>query len=331
MIVVLPEPVAPTIGHPLAGRDAERDVAQHPLLAPVGEPDVLEHDLAARRRRRDRRGGRPLRLDVEEREDPLRRRHRRLHHRVLRAEVPDRHEELVDVLDERPDRPDLEGVAPQPGGAPQHHRDRHRADGLDQREQRRLEAVRELVGVAMVGVECRELREAALLARRQRDHRHARDGLLQVAVDARDALADLAVRAPRHAAEEVDGERPSAAAAPGWRAASRQSIHSMKATMPTSLSASSTIGHGAGGEHLAQDVDVGRDAGHDLADRIVIEAAPSGRRCRCANTAPAQLRQAALGDHHREVLLAVERHELADDQAHEEPRQAVQPVQVASA
>ena len=46
MIVVLPEPVAPTMRDPLAGRDAERDVAQHPVLAAVGEPDVLEDDLA---------------------------------------------------------------------------------------------------------------------------------------------------------------------------------------------------------------------------------------------------------------------------------------------
>ena len=276
MIVVLPEPVAPTIGDPLAGRDAEGDVAQHPVLAPVGEPDVLEHDLAARRRRR--RAGVAGGCSASTSRSA----------KIRSAAVIDDCITAYFALKSRIGTknclmywmnaqtvPTSSASRPQPGRAPQHHRDRHRADRLDQREQRRLEAVRELVGVAMVGVECRELREAALLARRQRDHRHARDGLLQVAVDARDALADLAVRAPRHAAEEVDGERPSAAAAPGWRRASRQSIHSMTATMPTSLSASSTIGHRAGGEHLAQDVDVGGDAGHDLADRVAVEAAPS--------------------------------------------------------
>ena len=49
MIVVLPDAGGADDGDLLARRDAERDVAQHPVLAAVGEPDVLEHDLAARR------------------------------------------------------------------------------------------------------------------------------------------------------------------------------------------------------------------------------------------------------------------------------------------
>ena len=47
MRVVLPEPVAPTIAIFSPGLDAEADVAQHVVLALVGEPDVVELDRAA--------------------------------------------------------------------------------------------------------------------------------------------------------------------------------------------------------------------------------------------------------------------------------------------
>ena len=157
-MVVLPGPGGADDGDALARRDAERHVAQHPVLAPVGEPDVVEDDLAARRRRTARGDGLGLDLLVEQPEDALGRRHRRLHHRVLRAEVADRDEEQVDVLDERQHRPDLQRVRlPEARALPQHGRDRDRAHRVDDREQRRLELVGELVGVAVGGVEPVEL------------------------------------------------------------------------------------------------------------------------------------------------------------------------------
>ena len=95
----------------LARLDAERDVAQHPVLALVGEPHVVEDDLAAsaRRRRHARRcaataivgsacrgAGRCARPTVID--DCMT--------AYLVAEVADRDEELLDVLDERDQRPE---------------------------------------------------------------------------------------------------------------------------------------------------------------------------------------------------------------------------------
>src|SRR5207247_1387857 len=68
----------------------------------------------------------------------------------------------------------------------QHERDRHRAQRLDEGEERRLELVGEVVRIAMVRVQAVELDEGARLAPGQRDRRHPRDRLLEVAVDAAD-------------------------------------------------------------------------------------------------------------------------------------------------
>src|SRR5439155_1579850 len=116
-------------------------------------------------------------------------------------------EELLDVLDEGDHRAELgEAGAVEPASLPQHERDRHGADRLDEGEERRLELVGEVVRVPVVRVQPLELREGARLAPGERDRRHARDRLLEVAVDAADALADQAVGLARHAPEVVDRE-----------------------------------------------------------------------------------------------------------------------------
>ena len=95
-----------------------------------------------------------------------------------------------------------------PERVPHHERARDAGERLDHREERRLVDVRPVVGVAVVVVQRVELVEAAPLAREELDDHHPRDRLLQVGVEARDALADLAVGAARREAEEVDRRAP---------------------------------------------------------------------------------------------------------------------------
>ena len=102
MIDVLPAPVAPTIATFSPSRDVERDAAQHPVAGLVGEPHVAELDLAAHAREVPRRPAVSRTSDalVQDQEDALGRGHRLLHDVVLLAQVADRLEEALDVLDE---------------------------------------------------------------------------------------------------------------------------------------------------------------------------------------------------------------------------------------
>ena len=87
-------------------------------------------------------------------------------------------------------------------------------------------------------------------------------------------------------------------------------------------------GHRAGGEHLAEDVDVRGDPRHHLADRVAVEEAHRKALQALEDGAP-QVGEAALRDHHGAVLLAVEGEELAHDGGDEPEGEAGEPGQVA--
>ncbi len=84
------------------GCDGEADVAQHPVLAFIGEPDVVEFDGgdAAGAARGDS-GGSTIRLGIEQLEDALGGRHGALQDVVLLAQVLDGPEEAQAVLQKR--------------------------------------------------------------------------------------------------------------------------------------------------------------------------------------------------------------------------------------
>ena len=161
----------------------------------------------------------------------------------------------------------------------------------------------------MVRVEALELREGAHLAVRERDRRHARDGLLEVAVDARDALADHAIRAPHLAPEEVD--RPHDHRQQPETRQREAPVHPQHdRDDPHEPQHVEDDGHGAGGEHLLQHVDVGGEPGDHTADGVPVEEAHR-EALDAGEERDAQIGETPLGQHHREVLLAVVSRELA--------------------
>ena len=118
MIVVLPDPVAPTIAYPLPWLHLERHVLEHRLARDVGEGHVLETDhargsgLGARALEEllapdafESRGPSPeprafepradLHRRIEQREDALGRSHRPLQHVELLGQVADGPEEAL--------------------------------------------------------------------------------------------------------------------------------------------------------------------------------------------------------------------------------------------
>ena len=111
----------------LPGLDLERHVAEDEvgfagLGRVVGEPDVIEDDVARRRRRAGSRRRRRWVFDrhrlVEQLEDPLRRGHRRLQDVELVRHVGDRPEEALRVEQEGDQRSERQRSAAAPGRPP---------------------------------------------------------------------------------------------------------------------------------------------------------------------------------------------------------------------
>src|SRR5438552_3352823 len=184
-----------------------RSVTKDPVALVVREAHVVEGDLAAHVRqfagmwRVDDRRSR-----VEEPEDPLRRRHRRLHDVVLLREVADGLEEPVDELPERekgPDRhlplQDPEAAGDEECGA------RGGARETDGREEHGHRPDLAPVRVQQIGIQIVELLERRALASEQLHDRHAREVLVQIGVDPREPDADRAERVA-HDPPEVHGQ-----------------------------------------------------------------------------------------------------------------------------
>src|SRR5581483_6436803 len=156
-----------------------------------------------------------------------------------------------------------------------------------------------------------ELGEGARLARGELDRAHAGDRLLEVAVQAADPLPDLPVCLPRHATEEVDGEHHERQQR---EARERQPEVDPEherddADEPEHVEHD---GHRARGEHLLEHVDVGREPRDDPPDRVLVEEAHR-EALELREERHAEVREAPLRDHRRQVLLAVLRQELGDD------------------
>ena len=199
----------------LAGLDDERDVAQDVVVLLVREPHVIELDAAARRRRAPRRHGRRRQLDgrVEQREDPLGRRHRRLQDVELLGQVADRLEEAPRVLQKRDEHADADDAVERPAAAdPDDEGARQRGDDFNRRVEHRVVEDRRDVDVAVAAVDRVELLERARLLGKELHRRDAGDVLLQKRVEPRDQAAHLAVRLA-HVLAEPRGHRPRSPAA----------------------------------------------------------------------------------------------------------------------
>ena len=144
---------------------------------------------------------------VDQLENPLGRRHRRLQDVELLRHVADRPEEAQRVLQERDERAKRERV-PQDAAAaiPDDQRRRQRAHDLDGRIEDRIVEDGIDVRVPVLPIDLVEAPEVQRLAPEQLDGRHACDVFLQERVDARDPPAHDAVRIAHVSAEPLRDE-----------------------------------------------------------------------------------------------------------------------------
>ena len=150
------------------------------LAGAIGEADRVELDSPAggagrgRRKSPGRRGIGNRRPHVEEREDPLQRRHGGLHDGVEAAQVPDRLEEAGGVLEEGDQGSEGQEAAQDLAAAvPDRQRGRQRADELDNRRERRLVDHRSQIGVPVVLVDRLEFPPILRLAAEELHQEHS--------------------------------------------------------------------------------------------------------------------------------------------------------------
>ena len=187
----------------LAGTDAEAHVAQHPVLALVGEPYLVELDRlrAGGKGPENRRRG-DFDLRIEQAEDALGRSRGRLQKVVLLAQVLDGPEKPHAELEKRHQHagrrgafPDAEATIGEHQPQPEHGKELHR---------RKEPAVRDdgvLEGFHMGAIDPLELLRALPLAVEELEDRHAGQVLLEISVDACDGHADTAIALAGLAAE----------------------------------------------------------------------------------------------------------------------------------
>jgi hypothetical protein len=209
-------------------------------------------------------------LPVEGLEDAFAARHRAVQHVVLLAHGDDGPEQHVDELREehhaaQADDP-FERFAPP---EPQHRREPAGSQALDERVVDGLDVDRALLLVAVVAVDLRVGLEVAVLPAVQLHDLHAREVLLQVLIQAGDAVADLPVEASGETPERPGGERHD-----GHR--QQQDPGELRGD-PEHHHQRDEEGHqlaqqqADAGQQLEEHLDVVGDAGHHAADRDVVE------------------------------------------------------------
>jgi hypothetical protein len=184
-----------------------------------------------------------------------------------------------------------------------------------------------VIGVAVIVVEGVELLEAAFLAREELDDHHPGERLLQVGVEARDALADQAIRPPRREAEEIDAEEEHGHEHERRRREARVDRHHDDDD-PHHREDVHEDRHRARREHLVQHVDVRREPRHQTADRVAVEVAHR-QPLDVGEHLDAEVGEAPLRDQHGQVVLGVEGHALADDRRDVEETHVAEAARVA--
>ncbi len=223
-MVVLPAPVWPTMATVSPGLDGEVDVAENPVGArrvllfgaagvvhpdvsiSIGKPNVIEVDAtgAFRLLRHCRRSD--LYWRIEQFEDALARSHRGLQDVVFLAEVLNRTEKALCVLNEGGQDPDAGGMADDVvASIPDHAGNGSRRQHFDHRVINCVchDRVFERVHVSLV--DFGEFVVGTLLAVEQLQHHHAAHVFLQICIDARDGHANAAVGVTNLVAKDLGG------------------------------------------------------------------------------------------------------------------------------
>ena len=204
-----PEPV-PT--WPCARATSPAFLAGFNRRVAVRKPDVIELNPPGPDRCLRHRGRGDLGRSVQQLEDAFAGRHRRLQNVVLLAEILNRPEEALRVLDESRAR-DTDGgeVRVQRectviAAKPDHARDRSRRQNFHHRVVNGVRHDRVFEGFHVDGVHFGKFVEGTLLAVEKLQHHHAADVLLHVGVDAGDGGANAPVRVAHFVAKNLGGE-----------------------------------------------------------------------------------------------------------------------------
>ncbi|MCX5741155.1 MAG: hypothetical protein NT062_01510 [Proteobacteria bacterium] len=312
-------------GHGRAARHADVDAAQHRLGA-VGEVDVdeldrgrgrggLHHGGAHRHRRRGRDDAAVRLVGVEQLDDALGRGHRALHDGVLRRQVADGDEELLDVLVEHHDDADRGRRHRAARRDVDDDADGDRADRLDDRVHGRVRPDLPEVGVAVARVDLVVLALGDLAAPEELDDADAGQVLLRERVHGGEAHADLAERRAHEAAgvlHEDHQHRQGRERDEGQLHVDRQHhdddrehLHEVRDQRDRALR-----------EHLVDALDVVRHARHQAPDRDPVEE----RRAELEDVierGDAQRVHRPLAGELEEPRLAERRQPLRGDERHE--------------
>ncbi len=258
-------------GDGLAGLDAEADVAQHPVLVFVGEPDVVELHGGGRSRKGRGLGGRlDLHGRVEQLENALGRGHGGLHDVVLFAQILNGAEESHAILEESHQHADLDSAAADAESAVgQQQRQRQHAQKLHHRIKPAVGDDGVLVGFHVVAIDLLEFGAAAGFAIEELQHGDAADVLLQIGVDAGDGDANPAV-AFLHGTPELHGDQHHQRHHGQQEAGHAGAQFEHRDDDEAQHQQVAQDHQQAGGKQFVERVHVGGDAGDQAAHRIVI-------------------------------------------------------------
>ena len=237
----------------------------------IGEPHVVELDASRavgklRSRRRN-----DLRPGVEQFENALARRHRRLQDVVLLAQVLDGTEEALRILHKRDQYSQADGVAEDLVAAKPHHAGD--GDGRQHFDHRVVDGVRQdrvLEGVHVGAVDLLEALVGFLLAIEQLQDDDSRDVLLQVGIDFCNCDADAPVTFTHRLAEQCGGVEDE-----------RQHSERDQRQLPAHVEHDGEYAgehedvfedrNHARGEHFVEGVDVAGHASYEAANGIAVE------------------------------------------------------------
>ena len=234
----------------------------------------------------------------------LDRSHGRLHGGIFCTEFPNRHKELLQILDKGHQRSQGDqALANLARAIPQHERNRDDAQRLNNGEQTGLIDIREMVGVAVGAIALLKLgKHFSFLGKHLHDHNPGQ-GFLQKGINPRQAFPDGPIGHARPGPKKIQDEQ---------QRGQESQRHDRQVKIDRQHNHDNAHqgqdvhedGQGPGRERFVNGIDISSQTGDQTTDRRALKKA---RRqfLYVAEQVTSQIGQAVLGDQHRRLKLNV--------------------------